>query len=51
VRSGGGDNSGGRENTSHTTQTPSRMKKQNEWAHDDEENLVLLNFIILLSFI
>jgi hypothetical protein len=51
VLSGGGDNSGGGENTSHTTQAPSRTKKQNEWTHVDEKNLILLNFIILLFFI
>jgi hypothetical protein len=27
------------------------MKKRNKWTHDDKENLVLLNFIISLSFI
>jgi hypothetical protein len=51
VWSEGGDNSGGGENTSHTTQTTSRMKQRNEWTHNDEENLILLNFIISLSFI
>jgi hypothetical protein len=44
VRSGGGDNSDGGENTSHTTQAHSRMKKRNEWIHDDEKNVLLLIF-------
>jgi hypothetical protein len=51
VHSGGDDNSGGGDNTSHTTQAPSRMKKRNEWTPADEEKLVLLNFIISLSCI
>jgi hypothetical protein len=49
VHSGGDDNLGGGDNTSHTTQAPSRMKKRNEWTLADKEKLVLLNFIILLS--
>jgi hypothetical protein len=51
VHSGGGDNSGDGENTSHTTQAHSRTKKRNEWTRNDEKNLVLVNFIISLSFI
>jgi hypothetical protein len=51
VHSGGADNSGGWKNTSHTTQALTMMKKRNEWTRDDGENLVLLNFIISLSFI
>jgi hypothetical protein len=51
IHSRGGDNSSGGENTSHITQALVRMKKRNEWTIDDEKNLVVLNFIILLSFI
>jgi hypothetical protein len=44
-----GDNSSGGENTSRTTQTLTRMKKRIDWTRSDEENCVVLNFIILLS--
>jgi hypothetical protein len=51
IHSGGGDNSGGGENTLHTTQAPAMMMKRNKWTRNDDENLIVLNFIILLSFI
>jgi hypothetical protein len=50
VHSGGDDNSGGGDNTSHTTQALSRMKKRNEWTPTNEEKLILLNLIISLSY-
>jgi hypothetical protein len=49
VHSVGGDNSGGRDNISHTTQASSRIKKRNEWTPADEKKLVVINFIISFS--
>jgi hypothetical protein len=49
VHSEDDDNLGNGDNTSHTTQALSRMKKRNEWTPTDEEKLVLLNFITSLS--
>jgi hypothetical protein len=50
IHSGGVEHSGGRGNTSQTTQALARTKKRNEWTHEDEKKLVGLKFTILLSF-
>jgi hypothetical protein len=50
IHSRGVEHSGGRENTSQTTQALARIKKRNEWTHEDEKKLVGLKFTILLSF-